>query len=255
MEKIKSGLRAVWKTVYPLMAYYMSVFSVGEIFASAGIEPPSSVLIILLGAILTAGILWFPYKRDWILRSGQIRTFRPQIPKDWYHLIILGISASIGSNLLLGFTPLAQWFPAVEESVRQIDSAGFWLQLFGVCLMIPVTEELVFRGIGYWGLRDEMGPVPAALFSALFFGLFHGNLVQGIYAGTLGLVLAWVMERYQTLTSVWLVHAAMNLGSVYVLDGVLMPMTGNSWILQIVIAVISLGVMTAEIYRLKEVRA
>ena len=91
--------------------------------------------------------------------------------------------------------------------------------------------------------------------SALFFGLFHGNLVQGIYAGTLGLVLAWVMERYQTLTSVWLVHAAMNLGSVYVLDGVLMPMTGNSWILQIVIAVISLGVMTAEIYRLKEVRA
>ena len=91
MEKIKSGLRAVWKTVYPLMAYYMSVFSVGgNTCFRRNIEPPSSVLIILLGAILTAGILWFPYKRDWILRSGQIRTFRPQIPKDWHHLIIFG---------------------------------------------------------------------------------------------------------------------------------------------------------------------
>ena len=252
MEKIKSGLRAVWKTVYPLMAYYMSVFSVEEIFAALQIQPSSSVMVILPGAVLTAGILWFPYKRDWILRSGQIRTLKPDIPKDWHHLIILGISASIGANLLLSFTPLFQWFPGVEESIGQIDSAGFLLQLFGVCLMIPVTEELIFRGIGYWRLRDEMGPVPAAVWSAVFFGLFHGNLVQGIYAAVLGLILAWIMEQYQTLTSVWLVHAAMNLDSIYALNGVLIPMTEGNLFLRIAAVIIACGVLAAELYRLKD---
>lgn len=242
---------AVWKTVYPLMIYYMSVFSAGEIFAALQIQPSSSVMVILPGALLTIGILWFPYKRDWILRSGQIRTFKPQMPGDWHHLIIMGISASIGVNLLLSFTPLFQWFPGVEESMGQIDSAGFFLQLFGVCLLIPVAEELVFRGIGYWGLRDEMGPMPAAVFSAIFFGLFHGNLIQGIYAAVLGMILAWVMERYQTLTSVWLVHAAMNLGSIYVLNGVLLPMTESNLPLQIAVAVLACGVLAAELYRFK----
>lgn len=250
MERIKSAFRAVWKTVYPLIIYYMSVFSIDEMASAAGKEPANSVAILIPGAVLTVGILWFPYKRDWILRSGQIRTIKPEIPKRWQDLIVLGIAASVGFNLLLSLTPLFRWFPKVEESVETINSAGFWLQLIGVCLIIPAAEELVFRGIGYWGLRDEMPAVPAAVFSAVFFGLFHGNLVQGIYAAGLGLILAFVMERYQTVTSVWLAHAAMNIGSIYVLNGVLLPMIDHSILLKILVAIFALGVSAAELFKL-----
>ena len=134
--------------------------------------------------------------------------------------------------------------------METINSAGFWLQLIGVCLIIPAAEELVFRGIGYWGLRDGMPAVPAAVFSAVFFGLFHGNLVQGIYAAGLGLILAFVMERYQTVTSVWLAHAAMNIGSIYVLNGVLLPMIDHSILLKILVAIFALGVSAAELFKL-----
>ena len=232
------------------MIYYMSVFSIGEMFSAAGKEPVNTVAVLIPGAVLTVGILWFPYKRDWILRSGQIRTIKPELPKKWQDLIILGVAASVGVNLLLSLTPLAQWFPKVEESVETINSAGFWLQLFGVCLIIPAAEEMVFRGIGYWGLRDEMQAVPAAVFSAVFFGLFHGNLVQGIYAAVLGIILAFIMETYQTVTSVWLTHAAMNIGSIYVLNGILLPMINHSLLMKILITIFTLGVSAAELYKL-----
>ncbi len=251
MDRIRSALRAVLKTIYPLMIYYMSVFAFTEIYRTAGVFPVNAVAVILPGAVLTAGILWFPYKRDWLLRRGLVKELRLKAPDHWEHLIILGISSGIAGNLLLSFTPLVRWFPAVEKAVGEIADAGFWMQLIGVCLVIPVAEELIFRGMGYLSLRDEMGAVPAAIFSAVFFGLFHGNLVQGIYAAGLGLILAFIMEKYQSLTAAWLTHAAMNIGSVYVLNGILMPAIARIPALSVFAAVISLGVAAAEIRRLQ----
>ena len=80
------------------------------------------------------------------------------------------------------------------------------------------AEEMIFRIIGYGGLRDEMGPAAPPLSSALFFEPFSGNLVQGIYAGLLGLILAFIMERYHSMTAVWLTHAEQMPDSLYVLD-------------------------------------
>lgn len=247
MEIIKSGLRALWKILYPLMVYYLSVFAVGVIFQTWGIQTNTTIDMILPGAALTLAILWFPYKRDWILRQGLIKKPVPTPVPMWEHLVILGVAASIAGNIIISLTPLTQWFPAVEGAVAEIDAADWLQQVIGVCLIIPAAEEMVFRGIGYGGLRDEMGPAWAALFSALFFGAFHGNLVQGIYAGLLGLILAFIMERYHSMTAVWLTHAATNAGSLYVLDGVLMRLIGNSLAALALVGLISLAVTVCEI--------
>ena len=58
------------------------------------------------------------------------------------------------------------------------------------------------------------------------------------------------MERYQTVTSVWLAHAAMNIGSIYVLNGVLLPMIDHSILLKILVAIFALGVSAAELFKL-----
>lgn len=245
MQKIRSLAMALWKTGYPLMAYYLSVFSAEVIFRTMGWEIKSSIQTIFPGALLTLAILWFPYKKDWIYRQGIIKKPGPSPVPHWEYLIILGIAASIAGNLVLGMTPLTQWFPGVEEAAEQIDASGFFLQLAGICLVIPAAEEMVFRGIGYGGLRDEMGAVPACIVSSLFFGVFHGNLVQGIYAGFLGMILAFVMERYRSLTAVWLVHAAMNAGSLYVLQGILADMMNANLAVRALAALISLAVTAA----------
>lgn len=234
MNWIRKGLTIIWKLGYPLAVYYLAVFSWSEILAALGVEAGDGIAAIAPGALLTVAILWFPYRRDWILRQGVIKKPVPTFPPQWHHLIILGIAASLAGNILLNLIPLKEWFPAVEEAMGTVESAGFFSQLFGVCLVIPAAEELVFRGLAYSGLRDEMGAAPAAVISALYFGVFHGNLVQGIYAALLGLILAFLMERYHSLTAVWLAHAAMNAGSIYILNGALERMLDGhtaAWIL------------------------
>ena len=66
------------------------------------------------------------------------------------------------------------------------------------------------RGLVYGRLRDMMRPLPAILWSALFFGLFHGNLVQGVYATACGIYLGWIMERFRTIKATAVAHIAAN---------------------------------------------
>ena len=76
----------------------------------------------------------------------------------------------------------------------------------------PVMEEAVFR-LGIYGLlRRKLRPKAAAFLSALAFGFYHANMIQGLYAFLLGFVLAWGYEKcpWGKYRMAVLMHAAAN---------------------------------------------
>ena len=97
-------------------------------------------------------------------------------------------------------------------------SPPFLIQILGAGLVIPAAEEMIFRGLMFAPLRDRLAFWPAALISAALFGLYHGNLLQGVYAFLLGLVMAWLYERFQTLAAPWVFHAAANVTSIVIVN-------------------------------------
>ena len=68
-------------------------------------------------------------------------------------------------------------------------------ELLGSCLVIPLAEELLYRGVVERRLSLLCGSAPAIVLSAVIFGVMHWNVVQFLYAGILGLLLAWLLER------------------------------------------------------------
>ena len=96
--------------------------------------------------------------------------------------------------------------------------------LYGVILG-PIAEELIFRGVTlYYTQKFTRRFWLANLVQATFFGVLHMNLVQGIYAAVLGMVLGWVYHRFRSLyASIWL-HIFFNFlayGPLVFLDGLL----------------------------------
>ena len=55
-----------------------------------------------------------------------------------------------------------------------------------------------------------MAPVLAILVSAVYFGVFHLNVVQGIYAGVMGLFMAYVAYKYSSIIPSIIFHAMFN---------------------------------------------
>ena len=98
--------------------------------------------------------------------------------------------------------------PIAAEFVGQ---AGLPLALAVVLavLVIPLIEELLFRGFLLPFLVRTLGTARGLLGTSLLFGLMHGpDFVVPI--GCLALVLGWVQLRTGRLAAAWAVHALHN---------------------------------------------
>ena len=98
-----------------------------------------------------------------------------------------------------------------SEGTAALFSGALWQQFFLMGIAAPLSEELLFRGIIFERLRMALPFFWAALGSAAFFGLVHGNWAQGIYAALMGLILAWLYEKKNRLWEPVLFHSAANL--------------------------------------------
>lgn len=88
-----------------------------------------------------------------------------------------------------------------------------------VALIAPVVEEFLFRGI-IVGKTKKYGEQTAILFSAILFGLLHGNIAQTLYATFIGLVLGYIAVKTGGIVYSCIVHMMINGYSTLIAFGV-----------------------------------
>ena len=81
--------------------------------------------------------------------------------------------------------------------------------LLGVFL-VPIAEEIFFRGVLYQWMRDRLGVWIAIPGSALIFGLLHGEISVADATFVMGLILAWFYERSNSLWPSIIIHIVNN---------------------------------------------
>ncbi len=93
---------------------------------------------------------------------------------------------------------------------NMIGSVDVWVSLLCAGIVGPVCEELFFRK----AMMDRLSgihPTDAILFTALLFGLVHGNLTQFLYAFPLGVLLGYVYHRTGKIGNTIALHIGINL--------------------------------------------
>lgn len=89
-------------------------------------------------------------------------------------------------------------------------SAPELLGLFLIgALVVPLAEELLFRGVIFGGLR-RYGLVPAVAVSAVLFGIGHGPNVVGIAAIGLGVINALLYHYSRSIWPAVIAHVVNN---------------------------------------------
>ncbi len=134
--------------------------------------------------------------------------------------VALGLLAqfSISAVLIL----LQMFAPELMESYNELmEQAGIMegtiLTMISTIILAPLSEELVCRGLVF-RLAAKVSPKfwVANIIQALAFGVLHGNLVQGVYAFALGIVLGLLYDKFKNIWMCMLLHAAMNASSLLV---------------------------------------
>lgn len=135
----------------------------------------------------------------------------------------IGLSLYYAATYLIGLFIQAVYpdFSNVNDSsIQSMASENYAIMLIGTVLLVPLTEEALFRGLIFRKLHQK-SRVSAYILSTVFFGLIHITgyigatplpvlllcLIQYIPAGVF---LAWAYEKADSIWAPILMHMAIN---------------------------------------------
>lgn len=234
-------IKKFWRIVYaPLLYLTISIIiemimMVGYMFALAAGNPSmavisgwlekrtiawlndNAVLITVIAAVVVLPVLLLLMRGDKRRRVREKKYTGYTGISPWKFLLIAaaGVFACVGFNIFISITGIINWFGGFEDTADAIYGGGMFWTIAGVVFIIPIVEELMFRGLVYNRIKDYSGVVPAILVSALYFAIYHMNVPQGIYAFALGVLMAWIYYRYKTILAPILFHVSANGISVF----------------------------------------
>lgn len=186
-----------------------------------GIYNQNAMLLTMISALVSIPIcfLLFCADRNREKRNGYLWERKPILIRQWILVAVLGMAASISMNDWIALSGIILIFDGFEQVAEALYGGGLLIEFLAIVIAAPFVEELLFRGLVYRRTRVLTGARAAIILSALYFGIYHMNVVQGIYAFLLGILLAWVYEKYQTIWASILFHVSANFLSVVCTEG------------------------------------
>ena len=234
--KKQSLLYKIWRVVYPLflflgiqfaasivMIIYYAVtvmvpsMSQGVVTADMSVQMMDwiigqSLTLTLISDLAILPVFVFLYIRQIKgQRRAAISSFKIA---DYVLVAALAVAADFAiTYILVGFN-LVQYFPDYQNIMSGIMNSSFILQVIAVGIVAPIVEEFLMRGVILNRLLGYMRVIPALLIQAAMFGILHMNLLQGVYAGVLGLLMGYIYIKYGSLLMTILFHITLNTLSV-----------------------------------------
>ena len=121
----------------------------------------------------------------------------------------------VGAIGCLLFDLMAECYLPIPENPELIETLMQMMTnpigLISVCLIGPLTEEVIFRGaIERRLLEKYKNPWIAIVVSALFFAVAHFNFAQAFTAIIIGIFMGWIYYRTRSIWPTVVIHVVNN---------------------------------------------
>lgn len=123
---------------------------------------------------------------------------------------LLAIIGTVALTFLID--PLEQFFP-IADKYQEFMSDLLSLKIYSfilIVLLIPILQEVLFRGIILKSFLSNYRPLKAILLSSLFFGLFHFNLAQLVTGFISGVFIGYFFWQTKSLGLCVIIHSLYN---------------------------------------------
>lgn len=181
----------------------------------AGEDPPddiayrysSSIQVVVVSAIMLGILLliaqYLPLRDAFALRR----------PKSWGRAVALVLLVLFvvwaASAVYAQFLDAGEEQGLVPEDWDSSRAGAFAAYFASVALLVPVVEELMYRGLGFT-LLAPYGTWVAILVTGLLFGAAHGLLIGFPILSLFGILLAWLRSKAASVYPSIVVHAIFN---------------------------------------------
>lgn len=167
-------------------------------------------IILLISAVLTLLIYFIveKVKKSSIFKEADIK---PATGKQIGLSVVGALGAMFFMNFMLTILPIPQdLLGDLTSGVSKLTAYPFWQAILANALLVPIMEEVLFRGYIFSRLEKAMPSIVAALISSVVFGICHGGLVWAIWAFLLGMFICVVRIKSRSIVPGIIIHIIMN---------------------------------------------
>ena len=188
------------------------------LFVALNITNLSPVIAVLLPALITIPV--FLVAMNNISRNGKILS-RLKL-KNW-RAVYIPISLSMAFVLLIVMGQVIYWYhkllsslnikatpPIIEAILKNADGMTLYCLFFGIIVLVPISEEIIFRRFIFAFLAPRCGFMLALLISSGAFAIIHFSLYSLPALFLLGIAFQLIYLKFGSLYPAILMHAFNN---------------------------------------------
>jgi len=183
-----------------------------------GVTQNMQYVISVLGIVICGLIFFFWYQAE--IRV-EVRTSKKILIDFKYFMILLclgfGCQFAFSGFMNIIQKYLIKLFEDYAHQINTLQGGNSIIVLLLLAVIAPITEELIFRGVILHRTNRYISFLGANLLQATLFGIYHFNIVQGIYAALLGFLLGLIYKKFNTIIAPIILHMTVNISSYFLL--------------------------------------
>ena len=148
--------------------------------------------------------LYYFYKYD-ILVYCHIKNFTKFLKSLAFFILVLFLTLSLSKHLLIEFSE-----QVVVKQSRSFTIENNLREIFSICIITPILEELFFRLTLYRTLQHFLGYFLSILVTSFIFSVIHLNVLAMPALFILGFYLNFIFLRFQTILYPIVLHILFN---------------------------------------------
>lgn len=198
-------LDSAWYLVAFLLIQYVCMIATMIGFQTHDTTPMVNIVSTIAASVITIALYGW---RKWAPLNSRFLNTRPWFTLFWVICLTIGSSIPLTAALDATGLQMPEIYKQMLKGMMQ-NNMGF----VAVAILVPIAEEMVFRGAILRRLLDLTGNEKrwiAIVTSAALFGLVHGNMLQGLNAFAMGLMLGWMYVRTRSIVPGVVMHFTNN---------------------------------------------
>ena len=210
-----SYTRLAWWTFFVAIVAALNYY--GR-FSDSGTKKGASHLSLYSYSTFVGGLviyaIWFGVV--WLIAINRFDLFALRPPERWGRA--LGLATAVIVAVFVVEAAVSRIHlpqsPGREQGITTVNwepkhAGAFAANFVLLAVIAPFVEEMTFRGVGQSLLR-LLGRAPSIVLVGIAFGLAHGLIEALLVLVPLGIGLAWLRDRTQSVIPGMLVHALFN---------------------------------------------
>ena len=172
-----------------------------------------AVTVTYVSALLLIGLVWLIAKICRRKLADFVDWGRSVKGSMTYACVLVGIGGNFWTTVVMNSIFSQEAVDEYNAASSNMSVSSSLMALIGVAVLVPIMEEIIFRGIILNRLSAIMPVELAIILQAVAFGMMHGDIIWISYAAFMGLILGYIKVCTNSLKTSVVTHMAYNIAS------------------------------------------